>query len=505
MANGNFSDSGSNLDSNYESDSENSHSDRDAMSEDKLFGYALPSVGLVTMFRLGLFQMALGMMSVLTLGVLNRIMIDELKVPALITALAIAAHQFVSPVRLWFGQMSDSKKVFGYHRTGFIWLGAILFAVAAFLAVQVIWQVGTGWQTGNASFATWLWIILLGGVFALYGIALSMSSTPFAALLVDISEENNRSKIVGVVWSMLMVGIIAGAILSSSILKQIALDAPINAIQSQVNRLFLIVPSLAIALAVIGTYGIEAKYSRFYQRSNNNTANTSEREDQITFAKAMKVLASNRQTSIFFCFLFLMSLSLFMQDAVMEPYGGEVFKMTIAETTRLNAFFGTGTLLGLGFTGFLIVPRLGKRNTTKYGCIAIAFCLLFFIAAGFTANPNSLKLALTFFGFASGVTTTGALSLMLDLTATETAGTFIGAWGLAQTIARASATVAGGGVLSIGKSLITNNPVLSYSLVFATQVVIMVVAISFLVRVNISEFQRNAKEAIATILQNEFD
>lgn len=40
----------------------------------------LPKLGLFTMFRLGLFQMGLGIMSLLTLGVLNRIMIDELKV-----------------------------------------------------------------------------------------------------------------------------------------------------------------------------------------------------------------------------------------------------------------------------------------------------------------------------------------------------------------------------------------------------------------------------------------
>ncbi|MFM6518444.1 MAG: MFS transporter, partial [Microcystis panniformis] len=39
----------------------------------------LPKLGLFTMFRLGLFQMGLGIMSLLTLGVLNRIMIDELK------------------------------------------------------------------------------------------------------------------------------------------------------------------------------------------------------------------------------------------------------------------------------------------------------------------------------------------------------------------------------------------------------------------------------------------
>jgi len=42
----------------------------------------------------------------------------------------------------------------------------------------------------------------------------------FAALLVDVSDEDNRSKLVGIVWSMLMVGIIVRAIISSNLLSK---------------------------------------------------------------------------------------------------------------------------------------------------------------------------------------------------------------------------------------------------------------------------------------------
>jgi len=60
----------------------------------------IPKIGLVTMLRLGVFNMGLGIMSLLTLGVLNRVMIDELRVPALVAASAIAVHQFMSPTRI---------------------------------------------------------------------------------------------------------------------------------------------------------------------------------------------------------------------------------------------------------------------------------------------------------------------------------------------------------------------------------------------------------------------
>jgi MFS transporter, BCD family, chlorophyll transporter len=462
-----------------------------------------PTLSLLTMFRLGLFQMGLGIMSILTLGVLNRVMIKELAIPATIAAGTIAMHQFVAPARLWFGQLSDARPIQGYHRTGYVWLGSLLFSLAAFLAVQVMWQLGGSIENGWTS-QTSVWAAILALVFALYGVALSASSTPFAALLVDVSDEDNRSKLVGVVWSMLMVGIVLGAILSSRLLPQPVScqelgSANLDVLRSGIDRLFLIVPAIVIGLTVIGTIGVEKKYSRFADRSR-----LVEREDQITLGRAMRVLTASPQTGLFFTFLLFMTISLFMQDAVMESYGGQVFGMCIGDTTRLNAFFGTGTLVGIGLSGFAVVPRLGKKQTARLGCLMVAFCLLLIIVTGFTANPKLLQYGLLLFGFASGVTTTGAISLMLDLTAAETAGTFIGAWGLAQAIARAMATLLGGAVLDVGK-LIFPNLTLAYGLVFGLQAIGMVTAVWLLSRVNIAEFRSNTKAAIASVLETELD
>ncbi|MEA5541322.1 BCD family MFS transporter [Limnoraphis robusta Tam1] len=473
-----------------------------------------PKVHLLTMFRLGLFQMGLGIMSLLTLGVINRVMIDELKVPALMAAGAIAMYQFVAPARIWFGQMSDAKPLFGHHRSGYIWLGAIFFTILSFFALQVTWQLGISLQNTGLSSITYAWAALLAFVFALYGLALSASSTPFAALLFDVSDEDNRSKLVSIVWSMLMIGIVIGAIISSKILNrpevcgadilsenttQTTSVVNIAQLQSVINPLFILVPAIVFGLCLLSTVGVEKRFSRYASRST-----VVEREDQITLARALRILTASRQTGLFFTFLLVMSISLFMQDAVLEPYGGEVFEMCISETTQLNAFFGMGTLAGIASTGFLITPRLGKKNTVKVGCIGTIICLSLFITAGVVADPQMLKGGLLLFGVASGVLTAGAIGLMLDLTAAETAGTFIGAWGLAQSMARGLATVLGGAVLDLGRTLFSI-PVLAYSLVFAVQAVGMIIAISLLSRVNIREFQENAQKAIATVLESELD
>ncbi len=465
-------------------------------------------VGMLTVFRLGLFNMGLGLMAVLTLAVLNRVMISELGIPATITAGVLALAQFVAPARVWFGQLSDSKRLFGRYRTGYIRLGAIILSIAVFFAVQAVWQLGAIVRANGE----WIWDSqtigwagILGLIMVIYGLAVSSSSTPFTALLVDISEEENRSKLVAIVWSMLMVGIVIGGISGSILLKRINPDGiaagqiPLENLQAPINFIFAIVPFVVIALTFIATWGVEKKYSRFSDRNNS-----SNREDSITLIESLRVLTSSRQTGIFFLFLCLITISLFMQEAVLEPYGGEVFGMSIADTTKLNANWGIGILIGYSLTGFLIVPRLGKKLTTKLGCLLVAVSFGLIILSGFTQEENILKLAVILFGATAGMATIGSISLMLDFTLAETAGTFIGAWGLAQAMSRAFATLIGGVILDITRAIFTI-PLLAYGSVFALQAIGMVAAVLILNRINIKEFKENTGQAIATVMEGDLD
>ncbi|MCC0178659.1 BCD family MFS transporter [Waterburya agarophytonicola K14] len=469
---------------------------------------AKPSIGMPTIFRLGLFNMGLGLMAVLTLAVLNRVMISELAIPATVTGGILATSLFVSPARVWFGQLSDNKPLWGKHRTNYVLLGTAIFGLAVFLAVQAMWQLGgvvrnNGEWLWNTETIGWSAILCL--IMAIYGLAVSSSSTPFTALLVDITEEERRSKLIAIVWSMLMVGIVIGGITGSIVFKKIeaggvsAGNIPLEVLQPPINSVFAIVPFLVVALAFVATFGVENKYSSFVR--NKTTTN---RDDSITIVRAMKVLTTSRQTGIFFTFLSLLTIGLFMQEAVLEPYGGEVFGMSIGETTKLNAYWGMGILFGYAVTGFKIIPYLGKKKTTRIGCIAVALCFGLIILAGFTQQPKMLQSAMVFFGIAAGIATVGGISLMLDLTAAETAGTFIGAWGLAQAMSRGLATLIGGAILDIGKSIFAT-PLMSYSLVFVIQALGMFVAIAFLERVNVKEFKENTQQALSTIMEGDLD
>jgi BCD family chlorophyll transporter-like MFS transporter len=455
---------------------------------------ALPRINLFTMFRLGLFQMGLGLLSLLTLGILNQVLISELQIPAILASGAIAMYQFMSPARVWMGQMSDAKPIRGYHRSGYIWSGLVAQAVCLFVAIEVVWQLGASAATGWTAVTT-AWMVLLAAVFAVYGLCIASSSTPFAALLVDVSDEDNRSQLVGIVWAMLMVGIVAGAIAGEKLLENIAPGD----LQGAITRLFIIFPLSVVFLGIIATVGIEKKYSRYGRRSS-----LAGREDKITLRQALSILTASKQTGFFFLFLLVMTISLFLQQPVLEPYAREVFGLSIGESAGLNQFWGYGILAGIGLSGFWIVPRLGKQRTAMIGCLFSAVCFVLVILAGVTTNPTTLRSAVMLFGLASGILTNSAVSLMLDLTAAETAGTFIGAWGLAQALAQASATVLGGALLDIGRQVFSQT-YFAFALVFACQAVGMVVAFGLLTRINVQTFKTESGKAIATLMEMDLD
>ena len=141
--------------------------------------------------RLGLFQACLGALSVLTLGIFNRLLIDEFSVPAALTALALGGQQLVAFSRVWFGQRSDRTRWNGLKRTPFILGGAAVFCLLTWVAGRTVLWLAAASQMGDTS-AVLMRGLLLAGVFVGYGLAISASSTPFAALLVDISTEKQR-------------------------------------------------------------------------------------------------------------------------------------------------------------------------------------------------------------------------------------------------------------------------------------------------------------------------
>jgi len=461
-------------------------------------------LGLAATFRLGLFQGCLGCLAVVFAGLMNRVMISELGFPALLVGLALAFEQFVSPSRVLFGQLSDAVPIAGRHRLPYIWLGASLFCGLAVLSVPLIFQVGRLLE-GDRPGLLWAGIAALCGLFSLYGLAVSMASTPYLALVIDRTNEQERSKAVGIIWCLLTVGIVVGAIATAIALRGLDGVTDPAVLEPVLLRFMVGVVSTVLLLTVIATFGMER--SRHGGR-RSATSGEAPREDAITLKQAWALVTSSRQVLVFFLFLVLFTLGLFLQDPILESYGAEVFGMPIAATASLNAIWGIGTLLGLVLAGVWIVPRFGKLATARLGCQLIAASLLLLLLAGFTAQVTLLQVVMLLFGVSAGIGTNSALVLMLDLTLPEAAGTFVGVWGLAQAMSRALGKVFGGGLLDLGRWLAERigmgaSPFPAYALVLSVEVLVALGALLALSRVNLRQFREDTGRSLTRVLSLE--
>ncbi|MBD2720425.1 BCD family MFS transporter [Synechococcus sp. FACHB-909] len=456
-----------------------------------------PGLTLPATVRLGLFQGCLGCLAVIFSGLLNRIMLSELGFPGLLVGGALAFEQFVAPSRVLFGQISDAHPLASRHRVPYVLLGTAAFCLLAVLSVPLIFRVGRLLEDGSQPGLAF-GIAALCGLFALYGLAISLATTPYLALVIDRTSEQERPRAVSIIWCMLTVGIVIGAVSIGVSLRSLDGVSDPLVLEATLSRFMATVAGAVMLLTVVATWGME---SPLRERSDGTVV---PREDAIGLRQSWSLITSSRQVLIFFSFLILFTLALFLQDPVLESYGAQVFAMPIAATAQLNAFWGVGTLVGLLLAGLWVVPRLGKMATARLGCQLIALSLLLLLVAGLTTRIPFLQAVMVLFGLAAGIGTNSALCLMLDLTLPQAAGTFVGVWGLAQALSRAIGKLLGGGLYDIGRSLpLGDGPYGPFALVLGVELLVALAALLLLGYVNVRQFREDTSRSLSQVLEME--
>ena len=158
----------------------------------------LVQIFLGQLLRLSLFQISVGMASVMLLGTLNRVMIVELSVPALIVASMIALLVLIAPLgflRFQIRQLSICNWMeAGAHLVWFIMANGWIGYNAIFSAVL------SGDQTLGPSWA--------GEVLAALAFIMTVVTTQTAglALASDRASDKNRPRVVALLHVMFLVG-----------------------------------------------------------------------------------------------------------------------------------------------------------------------------------------------------------------------------------------------------------------------------------------------------------
>ena len=414
-----------------------------------------------TLLRLGLFQLTAGGLSVLFLGVLNRVMRIELGLPLLtVSVLVGGGHYLGALIAIPFGYFSDRFSLAGFKRSAYILLGATTVAgLLAFSPTVVKWL---------AQDPTWIRTSLSFLFFLMEGIATYVAGTAYLSLITDLTDDKERGQATGVVWTLLMVGIILTGVGSSFVLSPFSF--------SKFVLLFQLGAIVAILLSITAIWGQERRYRQMEAQPEGRLRNS------------LKMIATNRQARWFGAFLFISMFSYFMQDVLLEPFGGEVFKLDAAATTRFNAYMGVGVVTGMLAGGMRMIPRRGKRPVTALGIVIMVVAFSALAASALMGIAGSLPIVITFLGLGAGFFTVGGVALMMDMTSREHTGLFVGAWTLLQALAKGPTAIAGGALQSWFIAM-GANVAQAYAGVFILEAVGLTLGLVFLRQVTVEGFR----------------
>lgn len=424
---------------------------------------------LTRLLRLGLRQFAAGMLSILALGILNRVMKVELGIDLGVVSLVIGLHYFAAPIAIPLGNRSDRHPYFGRHRTPYILAGAALSALMTVAAPHVALGMGA---TGASATS----VAAGAAVFLLLGVGIYSAGTAYLALLVDLTSEAERGRSISIIWSMMMVGILAGVFLGVGLLDAYSAEA--------LRRLFYVMAALLAGLTFLAVVGQEPARPAPPAR------------EAVSNAQAWALLARSGETRRFFAFLFTGILFLFLQQVVLEPYGGDVLGMSIRQTTLFNAYQMIGVLSGMAVGGAWLSRRLGDRTTAAIGLLlaSASFALLAF--SSLTVSAWATTPAIVVMGLGMGLFNVGGLAMMMGMSTPIHTGLYMGAWTLSQALANGVASI-GGGWLHDAALALSGAESFAYGSVFVIESVGLIAAVAMLARVRPSAFRREALQSIS--------
>jgi BCD family chlorophyll transporter-like MFS transporter len=247
------------------------------------------------------------------------------------------------------------------------------------------------------------------------------------------------------------------------------------------------VAAASVLAGLAGVIGLEGRSRGGLQRSTQQATRAS-------WGARLSGIAGNHHALLFFFYLILMLAAILGQDILLAPFAATAFHMTVRESTGITSIWGTFTLATLVLAGAL-GSRVNKRLVIVAGSAGAAAAYVAILLSGIAASRGVFYAGVSLLGLSTGLATVSNLSLMLDMTAAGRVGLFMGAWGMADAIARLAGNLIGGVVRDVVTQL-SRSPVLGYTIVFAVMALLLIVSLVLLPRISVGTFQREAKKMV---------
>ncbi len=420
---------------------------------------------LSRLLRLSLFQVSVGLATVLLTGTLNRVMILEMGVPTWVVATMVSLPLLFAPLRALIGHKSDThRSAFGWRRVPFVWYGSVMqWAGLAIMPFALLVM------TDAPDAPTWAGPLAAAVAFLLVGAGLHTTQTAGLALATDLAAPESRPKVVALLYVMLLVGMFGSSLVFGLLLADYSPKILIQVIQGSAV--------VTMVLNVIALWKQEAR------RPRDPKAMKAERP--TPFRESWARYRADPRSMRLLVAVGLGTMGFSMQDILLEPYGGEILGLSVAATTTLTAMMAGGTLLGLALAARALGRGFDPHRLAANGALIgiTAFSLVIFASP--LESAALFRIGTTLIGFGGGLYAVGVLTAAMDLADASENGLALGAWGAVQATA-AGLGLAFGGLIrdfvselsksgALGEAL--SVPATGYSVVYHLEIAILFAAL----------------------------
>jgi len=431
--------------------------------------------------RLGLVQAALGSVVVLVTSTLNRVMVVEYALPAMLPGMLVALHYAVQMIRPRFGHGSDM----GARRTPWVVGGmAVLSAGGVVCALATVAMA----EHSLAAMA----LAVLG--YTMVGLGVGAAGTSLLVVLAKQVDARRRAAAAAIMWVLMIAGF---AITSTTVGHFLDPFSP--------RRLVTVVGAAAViafVLALLAIWKVERSDGATDRAGATGPAVAG---SNASFYAALRAVWADGQARRFTLFVFVSMLAYSAEELLLEPFCGLVFGYTIGQSAKLSGLWHSAVFIGMICVGILCSGsrRFGSlRAWTVGGCCASAVAISSLAVAGSVGPGWPIKASVVMLGVANGVFAVSAIGSMMELAyrnETGGAGVRMGLWGAAQALAFALGGVVGTGSIDLIRH-VSGSPSTAFTIVFGMQALLFFSAARFAARVGSTHVTPSAANPTTAVI-----
>lgn len=443
---------------------------------------ATEALPLGRLLRLSLFQVSVGMAVVLLNGTLNRVMVVELGIPTWLVATMVSLPLLFAPFRALIGFRSDTHRShLGWRRVPYIWMGTLIqfggLAIMPFALLVLSGNATDPWPLSGEIGAAL--------AFALVGIGLHTTQTAGLALATDVAPASSRPRVVALLYVMLLLGMVVSALVFGALLRDFS--------QVQLIQIIQGAALLTMALNLVALWKQEA---RAFEPAAAMVS-------RPTFTEAWRELTRGGRAGRLLVVVGVGTAAFSMQDILLEPYGGEVLRLSVASTTALTAILAGGTLVGFALAARFLADGRDPCLLASFGVLAGVPAFSAVIFADPLGSTAVFRVGTFGIGLGAGLFAVGTMSAAMAIADRGQSGLALGAWGAVQATAAGGGIALGGAVRDVVSQWAASGRLgpgfsgaaVGYSVVYHLEIALLfmtLVAVGPLVR-----FGRNGRSAVA--------